>query len=119
MNSWKSDNDDWGIDDIFISRCPEDYTEDDFYTDRPFGGSDKEFCMDPDVEEHLINKQLEKECFENKPKHGKFASAYSHDIDNIKIIQLRENNCTLREIAKHFNCSPSTIRNRLRKMGMR
>lgn len=109
MNSWRSDNDDWGIKDIF-GDSEEDYDEfDDF-----------------EAYDELINKEIEKyyrekekEVFENKPKHGKSAHAYSHHIDNIRIIQMRRDNYTLREIAKQFNCSPSTIRNRLNKMGLK
>lgn len=107
MDYWKFYNNDW----------------DDFDIYDKVGYSDQELYMDLDidldVEDHIMNKQLEKESFENKPGHGKFAPAYSHDIDNIRIIQMRESACTLREIAKEFSCSPSTIRNRLRKMGMR
>ncbi len=62
---------------------------------------------------------LEQETFENQRLHGKQAHAYKHEYDNVKIMLLREDGKTYREIAKIIGCSPSTVRNRLRKLGRR
>lgn len=61
-------------------------------------------------------KELEKRLFEGEPKHGKFAHAYKRDIDNLLISQLRAEGKSYREIAARFGCSPSTIRNRNKKL---
>lgn len=63
--------------------------------------------------------ELERMCFEERKGYGKNAHAYDSDIDNIAIIQLRDEGRTLREIAELFDCSPSTIRNRLKVLGMK
>lgn len=60
--------------------------------------------------------RLEKKQFESVPGQGKSAHAYKQDIDNCIINKLREDGKTYREIAAHFGCSPSTIRNRYKKL---
>ena len=97
MNSWIYDDDDYDADDIF-------------------GDESDEYDIGDDYEE-LMYKEMDKWYFEGKPRHGKFAHAYAHNIDNVRIIQMREKGKSLREIAAQFDCSPSTIRNRLKKMG--
>lgn len=124
MNRWKYNNYDWEYDD-FIDGIPQDHTADGFDPNDPFydvivASHSQDHTEDDDFDPlYTYKKEIEKKYFENKPRCGKFANAYSHNIDNIKIMQMRIKNCTLREIAKQFNCSPSTIRNRLNKLGMR
>ena len=69
--------------------------------------------------EYRMMLELERMCFEERKRCGKNAHAYDFNIDNIAIIQLREEGKTLREIAELFGCSPSTIRNRLKILGIK
>lgn len=69
--------------------------------------------------DELEHREWERKCFEGRKGYGKDAHAYDHDIDNVVIMQLREDGKTLREIAELFGCSPSTIRNRLKILQMR
>lgn len=93
----------WSINEIFVDAVEDDAWEEDWQ----------------DRIDSELRKQLEKASFEDSHGHGKFAHAYNHSIDNIKILQLREKGQSLREIAKYFHCSPSTIRNRLMRMGIK
>lgn len=72
--------------------------------------------IDMDAVDHAMLKELEKKQFERIAKQGKFARAYKANIDNIVISNMRDEGKSYREIAKHFDCSPSTIRNRLNKL---
>ena len=57
--------------------------------------------------------------FENKRLEGKDAHAYKEEYSNAEIAMLYERGLSLRQIAKELGCkSPSTIRNRLIKMGL-
>lgn len=75
--------------------------------------SQAEYCED------LEYREWERKCFERQKGYGKNAHAYDQGIDNVVIMQQREEGKTLREIAELFGCSPSTIRNRLIKLQMR
>lgn len=68
-------------------------------------------------EDQEREREEERWVFENIPKHGVHAHAYKKKLDNLKMKELREKGCTYREIAVQLGCSPSTVRNRLRKMG--
>ena len=81
-----------------------------------FGGwddSQAEYCEEQEY------REWERKCFEGRKGYGKNARAYDQGIDNIVIMQQREEGKALREIAELFGCSPSTIRNRLIKLQMR
>lgn len=80
----------------------------------PFG--DEEDDYDPFQEEE--NRWFESRAFDFVPKHGFHAHAYKKQLNNLKMIRLREKGKSYREIAKQLNCSPSTVRNRLKKMGI-
>lgn len=98
------------------------FDEDDYYTDDKSDEEKEDYSPEDAImdkyEEEML-KSLEKKAFESKPKHGKFAPAYDPNIDNIRIVQMREVGKSLREIAEQFNCSPSTVHNRLTEMGFR
>lgn len=98
------------------------FDERDYYTGDGESAEYEEYSAEDalaDLYEAEMEKILEERAFGRMPKHGKFAHAYKHDIVNGVIIQLRGEGKTLREIAERFECSPSTIRNRLKIMGMR
>lgn len=85
----------------------------------PFDSNDvNEQDWEDEAAENRMLRELERRCFEEQKGKGKLAHAYNHDYDNIVIIQLREKGKTLREIAELLDCSPSTIRNRLKILGM-
>lgn len=75
-----------------------------------------------DYEDRLLeeykNNYIEKKTFDSVPKCGYHASAYRDDLDNQEIINLRVKGYSLRKIANILGCSPSTVRNRLNKMGI-
>lgn len=81
------------------------------------------YADDPEIEwetEEMIYEsflELERMCFAERRGYGMNAHAYNCSIDNIAIIQLRDEGKTLREIAEILCCSPSTVRNRLKAMG--
>lgn len=79
---------------------------DDFYDD-----------FDPFGEDEIEKEEIAK-AFKSTPKHGVYAHAYNKKLDNWKIKKMREKRYTLRAIAKQLGCSPNTIRNRLKKMGI-
>ena len=82
-------------------------------------GDDPEIEWETEDMQYRELLELERMCFEERNGYGKNAHAYDSDIDNIAIIQLREEGKTLREIAELLDCSPSTIRNRLKVLGMK
>lgn len=85
--------------------CEKNFTE--------WDDSQAEYCED------LEYREWERKCYKKRKGYGKDAHAYKADIDNVVIMQQREEGKTLREIAELFGCSPSTIRNRLIKLQMR
>lgn len=93
---WYSDNEDVNTDD-FLYDENEDFD--------PFGDEAQE-------------REEERWDFEKVPKHGVHAHAYKKSLDNVRMKRLRERGCTYRQIGKQLGCSPSTVRNRLKKMGI-
>ena len=92
-------------------------SSDDWY---PFDTSDiNEEEWESEEVEYRMMLELERRYFEELEGRGKNAHAYNHDYDNFVIIQMREDGKTLREIAEQFGCCPSTIRNRLKIMGIK
>lgn len=77
-------------------------------------GDDPEIEWETEEMQYRELLELERMCFKERRGCGMDAHAYNRDIDNIVIMQLREEGKTLREIAELFDCSPSTIRNRLK-----
>lgn len=77
-------------------------------------GEDDDF--DP-FDDEKLDKELERKAFEDIPKHGVHAHAYKKGLDNQKMRKLREKGYTYRQIAEQLKCSPSTVRNRLKKLG--
>lgn len=75
---------------------------------------DDDFDPFEDVERE---REEEKWAFESVPKHGVYAHAYKKELDNHKIRELRKKGYTYRQIAEQLKCSPSTVRNRLKKLG--
>lgn len=74
------------------------------------------------IPKHLDNlkeREDEKRAFESIPKHGVHAHAFKKGLDNLKMKELREKGLTYREIGKQLGCSPNTVRNRLKKMGVK
>lgn len=69
--------------------------------------------------EDLEYREWERKCFEGQKGYGKDAHAYRDDIDNVLIMQMRDDGTSLEKIAERFECSKSTIRNRLIKLQMR
>jgi len=72
--------------------------------------------FDPFYDEE-IERARELRAFDEVPKHGFHAHAYNRKLDNLKMRKLRNKGYTYRQIAKQIGCSPSTVRNRLKKMG--
>ena len=93
---WYSDNEDVNMDD-FLYDENEDFD--------PFGDEAQE-------------REEERWGFEKVPKHGVHAHAYKKNLDNVRMKRLRERGYTYRQIGKQLGCSPSTVRNRLKKMGI-
>lgn len=77
---------------------------------------DADDYFDP-FEDEEEEREEERWTFEAIPKHGVHAHAYKKELDNLKIKKLKKNGYTFREIAVQLGCSPSTVRNRLKKMG--
>lgn len=98
-------------DDIFIrtEKAPEDW-------ECPWGDGDSEPFDDNDDYDERFMSELERKKFRETPKHGIYAHAYKKQLDNVKIMTLRDQGKSLREIAVALGCSPSTIRNRLKKL---
>lgn len=96
---------------VFVGYDMSEATVKDIFVDEP--AEDENDMSSVELEEM---KELEKRLFEGEPKHGKFAHAYKGDIDNLVIDQLRAEGKSYREIAARFGCSPSTIRNRYKKL---
>lgn len=119
MAGWGFNSSDYDAQEIYGDIRSEYNMEDELDIFDGFDDQDEAYDMDGDSYDDQIRRGLDKEHFESKPKHGKFAHAYSHNIDNVLIIKLREEGKTLREIARQFSCSPSTIRNRLKKMKLK
>lgn len=71
-------------------------------------------CIDEYYKKHLM--EIENQRFNSIPLHGKQANAYRHDIDNLKIKELRDKRYSLQKIADLYSCSRSTIRNRLKQL---
>lgn len=111
LGFYNSDFDDREIYGDMRSECD---GEEDF--DTFWGKKDEESETNTFYDLEMI-QDIVRKTFENQPNHGKSAHAYSHNIDNFQIIQMWNSGKSFREIANHFNCSPSTIRNRLVKMG--
>lgn len=81
-------------------------------------GDDPEIEWGTEEMEYQSLLELERRYFEKRKGYGKNAHAYNSDINNIAIMQLRDEGKTLREIAELLGCSPSTIRNRLKILGL-
>ena len=80
------------------------------------GSEPDDFDNTDDWDDEQMYRCMEHERFENKPGFGKYAPAYKHELDNVEMQQLRENGSSYRQIAKRHGCSPSTVRNRIRKL---
>lgn len=107
MSDVKSFFDDWGYD--INSPFYEGDGGDDPLAD---DGDDDDYDQYEDDE----LKAIEKIAFGEIPKHGIHAHAYKKELDNIRIKKLWEKGNTYRQIAKQLKCSPSTVRNRLKKL---
>lgn len=77
---------------------------------------DEDDDFDPFYDEET-EREEERWAFENVPKHGIHAHAYKKELDNLRMKKLREKGYSYRKIGKHLGCSPSTVRNRLKKLG--
>lgn len=64
----------------------------------------------------LLGEDLIAKVFEVNEKYEVHAHAYNERLSNLKMKELREKGLTYREIGKQLNCSPSTVRNRLKTM---
>lgn len=74
---------------------------------------------DDDHFEEERDRYLEQQTFSSVPKHGFHAHAYKKKLDNLMMMKLREEGKTYRAIAKQLGCSPSTVRNRIKKIDMK
>lgn len=73
------------------------------------------FCdLDEESEQRLLDVEIERHIFKSIPGHGYNAPAFRKDLDNMKMIELRRKGWSLRKIAEKLNCSPNTVRNRLK-----
>lgn len=117
-------------DDIFIDLVEQDESvEDDPFTpddddDLFVDAVEQDESIEDDLEyDNLLDKfikereaKIENQRFNSVPGHGKQANAYRHDLDNLKIKEMREKGYSLQKIADMFTCSRSTIRNRLKQL---
>lgn len=93
---------------------------DDYYKKYYLGDYGDHDVIDEDYDpfyDEEKEREEEARAFESIPKHGVHAHAYNKKLDNLKIKRLRKKGYTYREIAKQLKCSPSTVRNRLKKLG--
>ena len=86
--------------------------------DNPFDEYEESEYDDDDFSEER-DRYLEQQTFSSVPKHGIHAHAYKKGLDNLEMMKLRGERKTYREIAKQLGCSPSTVRNRMKKMGVK
>lgn len=67
----------------------------------------------------LQREYLDSETFSSVSGRGREAPAYKNSISNIAILKLWDDEgLSCREIARQLHCSPSTVKNRLNKMGL-
>lgn len=90
----------------------EDFAETDY-----FQALEDERKYQEELETEQLDKHIEEHYFTEIKGCGYFAPAYKKSLDNQKMIKLRREGNSLRKIAEILGCSPSTVRNRLKKLG--
>lgn len=92
----------------------------DYFIDSTTGDTSDCACDEDDDFDFFIDEEEREEerlAFGLTPKHGIYANAYKKGLDNYTMKRLRKKGYTYRQIAGKLGCSPSTVRNRLKKLG--
>lgn len=77
-----------------------------------------DYPLDISELENNSDKKPEPQTSKQLAKCGEETPAFRQDLSTEMMVSLRMENYTYRMIAEKLGCSPSTVRNRLRSLGM-